>query len=520
MTTSPQSPTMHTPEDRRIRHVVIVGGGSAGWMSAAALTRAVGTACRITLVESEEIGTVGVGEATIPPIRLFNQMLGIDEAEFLRRTQGSCKLGIEFVNWGAEGHRYFHPFGPHGLAFDLAPLHQHWLRHRHAPGMAGLDEHSMAWNLASRARFERPSGDPRSVMSTFDYAYHFDAGLYARYLREISESRGVQRLEGRITGTRLRGHDGFIEAVQLADGRSVEGDLFIDCSGFRGLLIEEALHTGYEDWRHWLPCDRAMAMPCASAGPLLPYTRSTARAAGWQWRIPLQHRTGNGYVYCSQFLSDDEAAATLQSHLDGEALGEPRPLRFVTGRRKLFWHRNVVAIGLASGFMEPLESTSLHLVQSGLSRLLALWPDRDFDPLGTDEYNRIGVQEFERIRDFLVLHYKLNAQRSGLDQPLWRYCAEMPIPETLQHKMAHFRRYGRLVSDGPDLFGAASWLAVHIGQLHWPERYDPMVDLRPLDGAAVLQRQRAAMAQAAEAQPTHAAFLQRHAPAPRPVPHA
>ena len=493
--------------DRRLRSIVIVGGGSAGWMAAAALARNIEKRCRIVLIESDEIGTVGVGEATIPPIRLFNRNLGLDEAEFLKRTQGSFKLGIEFVDWARQGNRYFHPFGPHGIQFDLSPLHQYWLRARKHPGTPPIDEYSMAWAAARRNRFAPPGNDLRSVTSTYDYAYHFDAGLYARYLREVSEARGVQRLEGRIAEVQLHGTTGFVESVRMADGRTVEGDLFIDCSGFRGLLIEEALHTGYEDWTHWLPCDRAMAVPCTGAGELTPYTRSTAREAGWQWRIPLQHRTGNGYVFCSEFLSEDEAAAKLLSRLDGKALAAPRPLRFKTGRRKRFWNRNVVALGLASGFMEPLESTSLHLVQSGISRLLALFPDRDFDPLVTEEYNRIGINEFERIRDFIVLHYKLTTRD---DAPLWRYCAAMSIPDELQYKIDHFRRYGRLVASYNDLFGPASWLAVHIGQLHWPERHDPLIDLRPEGGEATIERQRLAMAQAAESMPSHAAYIERH----------
>ena len=490
--------------NRSLRRIVIVGGGSAGWMAAAALSTAVSKACRITVIESDEIGTVGVGEATIPPIQVFNRTLGLDEADFLKRTQGSFKLGIQFVNWAQQGHSYFHPFGPHGFQFDLSPLHQYWLKSRHREGAPAIDEYSMAWAAASRGRFDKPSRDSRQVQSTFDYAYHFDATLYARYLREVSESRGVQRMEGKVVHVALRGADGFIDKVRLANGQEIEGDLFIDCSGFRGLLIEEALHTGYEDWTHWLPCDRAMAVPCAPVGEPTPYTRSTAREAGWQWRIPLQHRTGNGYVYCSQLISDDEAASVLAANLDGKALADPRPLRFTTGRRKLFWNKNVVALGLAGGFMEPLESTSLHLVQSGISRLLALFPDRDFDPLVTAEFNRIAINEFERIRDFIILHYKLTRRT---DTPLWRYCAAMSIPEPLQYKIDHFKRYGRLVSEGMELFGNASWLAVHIGQLNWPDRHDPLIDLRALDGDAILAQQRQAMARAAEAMPSHGAYI-------------
>lgn len=491
-------------ENRQIRSVVIVGGGSSGWMAAASLSNALSKNCTITLIESDEIGIVGVGEATIPPIKTLNRVMGIDEAEFMRRTQATFKLGIQFVDWAKVGHSYFHQFGPHGVQFDYSPLHQYWLQQSQLHAMPSIDEYSMAWAAASRGKFDKPLSDPRSVMSMFDYAYHFDATLYSKYLREVSEKRGVIRAEGKIVDVVLRATDGFVEKVRMEDGREIEADLFIDCSGFRGLLIEGALKTGYEDWSHWLPCDRAMAVPCESADDPLPYTRATAREAGWQWRIPLQHRIGNGYVFCSQFMSEDEAASLLLQRLDGKALATPRPLRFTTGRRKKFWNKNVVSLGLSSGFMEPLESTSLHLVQSGISRLLALFPDRDFDPIVSEEYNRIGDNEFERIRDFLVLHYKLTSRD---DAPLWRYCANMDIPDTLAYKIKHFKRYGRLVTDGYDLFGTASWLAVHLGQLNFPERHDPLLYHRNTDGNASLKQLRNAMMNAGEAMPTHMQFI-------------
>ncbi len=493
--------------DRRIESIVIAGGGSAGWMTAAALSNTLRQGCKITLIESEEIGTVGVGEATIPPIRTFNEMLGIDEREFVKATQGSFKLGIEFVNWGALGNRYFHPFGPHGRAFDIVGLHHYWLKAREAGDDVSFDDYSMAWAMAKAGRFSRPGQDPRNVLSTFDYAYHFDAGLYARYLRAYSEERGVTRIEGKIASVAQHSETGFVQSVSLENGESFGADLFVDCSGFRGLLIEGALQTGYDDWTHWLPCDRAVAMPCASAGDFTPYTRSTAQTAGWQWRIPLQHRTGNGYVYCSQFLSDDEAEATLRAGLDGEPLAGPNKLRFVTGRRKKFWSKNVIAIGLSSGFMEPLESTSLHLIQAGISKLLALFPDKDFNPLVKDEYNHIAATEFERIRDFIILHYKLTTRD---DSELWRYCANMDIPDSLKFKIDHFKSYGRHIARDMDLFGQPSWLAVHIGQGNIPEAVDPLFDYRGIDGREWLGKLRGAMAAEASRQPTHRQFIDAH----------
>jgi tryptophan halogenase len=491
-----------------LRSIAIIGGGTAGWMSAAALANSLRGQCRITLLESDLIGTVGVGEATIPPIRLFNQRLGIDEHEMLKRTQGTFKLGIQFVNWGRQGHRYFHPFGPFGSDFDIVPLHHYWLRARANGDTTSLDDYCMAWAAASRTRFDRPSKDPRMVQSTYDYAYHFDASLYANYLRAYAEQRGVQRIEGKVVGAALHPESGNIDSVTLDDGRTIEADFFIDCSGFRGLLIEDALHAGYEDWTHWLPCDRAVAVQCELGGELAPYTRSTAHAAGWQWRIPLQHRIGNGHVFSSEHISDDDATATLLANLEGKPITEPRVLRFTTGRRKQFWHRNCVAIGLAAGFMEPLESTSIHLIQTGITRFLALFPDRGIDPLAVAEYNRLTQLEYETVRDFLILHYHATERD---DAELWRQCAAMTIPDTLQYKIDHFQAYGRLVSTRMELFQNPSWLAVLVGQMVTPAHYDPLIDERTnIDATALLAGLRRVMREAAEAMPSHRDYIERH----------
>ncbi len=503
--------------DRRIRNVMIVGGGTAGWMAAAALSRIMRNGItKITVVESDEIGIVGVGEATIPPIISFNQLLGIDEDDFLRQTQGSIKLGIEFVDWARLGHTYFHPFGTYGVDIDAVKFHQFWLK-RHLAGVDGdIGEYNLSTVAARLGRFTRPSADPATVLSSLKYAYHFDASLYARYLRAYAEQRGVARHEGKIVDVKLRGEDGFIEAVVLENGTRLEGDLFVDCSGFRGLLIEQALKTGYEEWSHWLPCDRAVAVPSASVGPPTPFTRSTARGAGWQWRIPLQHRVGNGYVYSSPYISDDEAAATLLANLDGAALAAPRFLRFTAGRRRKAWNKNCVALGLASGFLEPLESTSIHLIQAGISKLLALFPQRDFNPLEIAEYNRLTAIQIEQIRDFIILHYKATTRG---DAPLWRYCAAMSIPETLERKMELFRSGGRVFRYEDDLFSDTSWIAVMLGQHVTPQSYDPVVNsVADATVAGNFSRLKDIIRRTAEAMPPHSAFLARIAGAPAAAP--
>jgi len=501
-----------------IRRVVIVGGGTAGWMAAAALARLRSAGVEIALVESDEIGTIGVGEATIPPIRTFNAMLGIDEDDFVAMTQGTFKLGIEFVDWTRLGHSYLHPFGNFGADMDAVKFHQFWLKLRGTPGIADLDGFNLNAVAARLGRFQRPVPDPRSILSTLSHAFHFDAALYAAYLRTYSEQRGVERIEGRIVDVRLRGEDGFVESVVLAGDSVVEGDLFIDCSGFRGLLIEQALHAGYEEWSQWLPCDRAVAVPTASGDPPHPYTRSTARAAGWQWRIPLQHRTGNGYVYSSADISDDDAARDILANVDGEPLADPRVIRFTTGRRRKTWSRNVVALGLASGFMEPLESTSIHLVQAGISKLLAMFPDRGFNPILEAEYNRLTAVQTEQIRDFIILHYKANERT---DSDFWRRCREMEIPDSLARKIELFRDAGRIFRHEDELFSESSWIAVLLGQNIVPARHDPLADAVDADDIRqTLLRMAPFIRKAAEAMPAHADFIASHCAAPAPGPRA
>jgi tryptophan halogenase len=500
--------------DARLKSIVIVGGGTAGWMAAAALARTLESSVGIRLIESDDIGTVGVGEATVPHLRAFNDTLRIDEADFVRAVRGTFKLGIEFVDWGSLGSRYIHGFGTIGHDYRGLPFHQYWLKLHAQRKAQDLGEYSLNTAAAPRGKFmtgasDVPAGSPLARVA---YAYHFDAGLYAHYLRRHAEARGVKRIEGEIVDVTLRGTDGFIESVTLKSGQKIAGELFIDCSGFRGLLIEQALQAGYEDWSHWLPCDRAVAVPSEKTSAATPYTRSTARTAGWQWRIPLQHRTGNGHVYSSGHLSDEQAAATLLGNLDGRPLAEPRVLRFTAGRRRQMWQRNCVALGLAGGFLEPLESTSIYLIQSGIARLIQMLPDRHMSAVLQQRYNAEAQFEMERIRDFLILHYHATQRR---DSEFWKYCAHMSIPEPLADTLRLFRDSGRFYRNAEEMFALTSWVQVMIGQHLLPAGWHPLVDAVPDTELAQLgESVRAVVSSCVAAMPDHEQFIARCCQAP------
>jgi tryptophan halogenase len=494
--------------DSHIRRVVIVGGGTAGWMTAALLAQAWGTQLEIRLIESDEIGIVGVGEATIPQIRHVAHFLGIDENELLRASSGTIKLAVQFNDWRRIGDSYLHAFSDVGLPLGLLPFQHYWLRSREDSTAADLWAYSINAQAAERNRFARMDNVGSSPLTGIRYAYHFDAARFGQLLRRHAEQRGVRRTEGKVVDVALRGSDGFIESVKLESGEVVAGELFIDCSGFRGLLIEGALKTGYESWQHWLPCDRAVVVASEHGDTIRPYTQASAQQAGWQWRIPLQHLASNGHVYCSRFISDDEATATLLRHLEGPVIGEPRQLRFHTGIRNRVWNRNCIAMGLASGFIEPLESTSIHLMQSAVSRLLTLFPDRGFDPSLVAEYNRQTHAEYAQTRNFIALHYKATERD---DTPFWRQCASMTIPEGLAHRIELFRRNAHIFREDEELFTTMGWLQVMIGQGIVPERYHALADALPkaqLD--EFLGNIRTLVDRAVATMPDHAEFIARH----------
>jgi tryptophan halogenase len=494
-----------------IRDILIVGGGTAGWMAAATFARILLPGqLRVQLIESEEIGTVGVGEATVPLMQIFNGLLGLDEREFVCATQGTFKLGIEFVDWGEIGNRHFHGFSDFGEFIEGIAPHHYWLKLRELGDSTSIFAHSFATVLAKKNRFA-PSTMRGGEPEHYKYAYQFDATRYARFLRQYAERLGVQRIEGKVVDVSQRSEDGFVEAVTTADGQRLEADLFIDCTGFTGFLIEKTLNSGYEDWSKWLPCDRAVVAPSENVGELTPYTRATALEAGWQWRIPLQHRTGNGYVYSSRFIDDQRAEQALLAGLEGKALADPRILKFTTGQRRRPWSKNVVALGLASGFLEPLESTSIMQIQTGLARLVQMFPYKDFDPAISDEYNRMAVRESEQIRDFIVAHYCVTRRT---DSDLWRYVANMELPDSLRRKLDMFFARGVAPIEGDEAFHEPSWVAVLFGQGCYPRHYDPLVERVPLD------RLKAGMAtrcrdidRLSDRLPLHSEFIARTCPA-------
>ncbi len=491
--------------NKPVREVVILGGGTAGWISASLLVKLLGKSIRITLVESDEIGIIGVGEATIPPIMTFNAALGIDEKAFVRATKGTIKLGIEFENWRQIGDRYMHAFGSIGKEFPSCNFHHFWVRSQKLGMPYDFWDFSLAYQAAVQHKFGHLAKIDGVNLPGLSYAYHFDAGLYAQFLRQFSENLGVRRIEGKVSQVLRHADNGDVATLVLQNGEQVNGDLFIDCSGLHALLIEKTLNTGYEDWSHWLPADSALAVPCASVEPITPYTKSIAHAKGWQWRIPLQHRIGNGFVYSSKYCSDEEAKATLLANLDGAPLAEPRKISFKTGRRRKQWSHNVVSIGLSSGFLEPLESTSIHLIQSGVLRLLKFFPNNGISPAMRDEFNRLSQIEFEQIRDFIILHYKLNERT---DSQYWLDCARMDVPETLRRKMAMFRETGMVQREQDELFSEIAWQQVMIGQGVIPADYHSMANA--IDEAALkelLDNLKAVMQVTVNRLPPHQDFI-------------
>jgi tryptophan halogenase len=486
----------------KVQKVVIAGGGTAGWLAAAAMSRQLGKILDITLIESDDIGTVGVGEATIPPMRVFHKLLRIDEQEFMRATEATFKLGIAFDGWGRRDDNYIHSFGKNGKETWLCDFHHFWLHGRERGFDAELGEYCLELQAAKAGKFgTSPNAD-------INYAYHLDATLYAKFLRKFSEGYGTRRIEGKIRDVNQDAGSGFITSLTLESGEVVEGDFFIDCTGFRGLLIEQTLHTGYEDWAHWLPCDSAVAVQTETIRPAVPYTRSIAHEAGWRWQIPLQHRVGNGMVYCGRYMSDDEATSRLLSEVEGNTITEPRVIKFRTGRRRKTWHKNCVALGLSSGFVEPLESTSIHLIMMGVTRLMQLFPFGGVSQSLTEQYNEQTQLELEKIRDFIVLHYHVTYRD---DSPFWRYCGAMEIPKTLSHRIELFKENAHAFQADGELFRVDSWTQVMLGQGIVPEDYHHFARMMSdKDLGQLLNGLKSSIKHAVAKLPGHQEFLDRY----------
>ena len=491
-----------------VKRVVIAGGGTAGWLAGAALSRLLGPLLDITLVESDQIGTVGVGEATVPTMRTFHHLLNIDERDFMRATQSTFKLGIAFENWARIGDRYIHSFGQLGKSNWMGDFHQIWLEAREQ-GLAGdINEYCFEHQAAEAGTFATSDKIP------INFAYHLDAGLYAKFLRALAEQYGIKRVEGRIQEVRQHGETGFITALALDNGDVIHGDLFIDCTGFRGLLIEGALKTGYEDWTHWLGTDSALAVQTRSTGPAIPYTRAIAHDAGWRWRIPLQHRVGNGLVFSSAHLSDDEAHARLLASIEGEAITEPKLIRYTTGRRRKAWNRNCVTLGLSSGFVEPLESTSIHLIQTGITRLIQNFPFSGVTEALAEKFNAEAQYELEHVRDFIIAHYKLTERD---DSAFWRGCRDLDIPDSLAERITLFREHAKAWKMQNELFQVDSWLQVMLGQRLMPEGRHHMGRLMSRDQlAGIMSQMSANIARAVAQLPAHQDFVDSYCPAGEP----
>lgn len=504
---------MSQNSEKNIQKIVIVGGGSAGWMTAAALSRLLSPQhIQVTLIESEQIGTIGVGEATIPDIINFNRILGIPEDDFMKATNATFKLGIEFENWGKLGERYFHPFGTHGAEMHGIDFHQFWLASQKHGNQNPIEDYSLCAIAARQNKFQLPSNDSRHVLSQLRYAYHFDATLYANYLRTYAEKRGVQRIEGKVENVTTHDETGFIEGVSLENGETVSGDFFFDCTGFRALLLSQTLDVKFTDWSHWLPCNSAQAIACERDGPLLPYTKAKAKSSGWQWRIPTQHRTGNGHIYSNDFITDQEAGDSLLSDLDGQAMGTPKQLRFTTGCRETFWEKNCVAIGLSAGFLEPLESTSIYLIQMGISRFISMFPSTQYPEIVAKEYNRHMRLLYDQARDFIILHYSATHRD---DSEFWNYCRNMSLPDSLTHKMELWGAAGRVFRYEDELFTKPSWVAVLLGQGITPKTMDSIVaSLPPQQIEKSLSSMHHAMLKAAKDMPTHQMFTEKYCASP------